>query len=244
MLINIGRIQELVRYPVKSMAGVPVQTAFLGWHGLQADRRFAFRRLNDGSGFPWLSASKLPELLLYQPLGMDESAEEPLPTHIRTPDGRVLEIGSAELQNDISEKFGSLVELMRLKHGIFDEASLSVINLATVNAVCQQAGHPVDTRRFRANVVIDATNTEPFQEDTWVNGKLVFGDAETGPMLQVTMRDIRCMMINLNPDSAKQDASIMKTVVKLNENNAGVYGTVVRTGELKVGDAVSLMLES
>lgn len=244
MQIKLGHIQELVRYPVKSMAGIAVQSAFLGWHGLQADRRFAFRRLQDSSGFPWLSASRLPELLLYQPIGLDENAAEPLPTHVRTPEGDILEITSPALQNHISEKFGSPVELMQLKHGIFDEASLSVINMATIQAICQQAGQPVDTRRFRANVVVDSTAAEPFQEDAWVNGKLVFGDAEIGPMIQVTMRDIRCMMINLNPTTAKQDPSIMKTVVKLNENNAGVYGTVVRTGGLRVGDAVSLLLEN
>jgi len=33
----------------------------------------------------------------------------------------------------------------------------------------------------------------------------------------------------------------MKTVVRLNQNNAGVYATVVRTGQLRVGDRVSLM---
>ena len=34
--------------------------ATIGWHGLDGDRRFAFRRIGDASGFPWLSASKLP----------------------------------------------------------------------------------------------------------------------------------------------------------------------------------------
>ncbi|MCF8246654.1 MAG: MOSC domain-containing protein [Saprospiraceae bacterium] len=243
MLIHLGKIQELVRYPVKSMAGVPVETAFLGWHGLQADRRFAFRRLKDNSGFPWLSASRLPELLLFEPTNFDEKAEEPLPTHVRTPDGSFLEIGSAELKNLISEKFGSAVELMKLKHGIFDEASVSVINMATVAAICQAANQALDTRRFRANIVIESAATEPFLEDSWVGGKLVFGDEETGPMVQVTMRDLRCMMINLDPETAKQDPQIMKAVVRMNQNNAGAYGTVVRTGELRVGQEVKLILE-
>src|SRR5215510_7574032 len=75
MIIHPGYIHELVRYPVKSMAGIATDSAFLGWHGLQGDRRFAFRRLNDGSGFPWLTASRLPELLLYEPLGLDENSE-------------------------------------------------------------------------------------------------------------------------------------------------------------------------
>ncbi len=243
MLIHLGHIHELVRYPVKSMAGVAVETAFLGWHGVQGDRRYAFHRTGDTSGFPWLSASKLPELLLYHPVGLGENSEEPLPTHVHTPEGSVLGIGSAELQSSIAEKFGSPVELMKLKHGIFDEASVSVINLATIQAICQQAGQPIDSRRFRANIVIESAATEPFLEDCWVGGKMVFGDEETGPMIQVTMRDLRCMMINLNPETAKQDPSIMKAVVNMNENNAGVYGTVVRTGELSLGQSVGLMMD-
>ena len=71
-MIHLGHIHELTRYPVKSMAGVATDSAVLGWHGLQGDRRFAFRRLNENSGFPWLTASRLPELLLYQPFGLDE----------------------------------------------------------------------------------------------------------------------------------------------------------------------------
>src|SRR5262245_45214442 len=59
MIIHLGCIHELARYPVKSMAGISTDSAFLGWHGLQGDGRFAFRRLNDNSGFPWLTASRL-----------------------------------------------------------------------------------------------------------------------------------------------------------------------------------------
>jgi hypothetical protein len=123
MMNELGHVCELVRYPVKSMAGTATESAFLGWHGLDGDRRFAFRRLGDDSGFPWLTASRVPELLLYHPFGLDESTGEPLPTHLRTPAGTLVELGSVELQNDISERFGSSVELMRLKHGIFDDSS-------------------------------------------------------------------------------------------------------------------------
>src|ERR1044071_6247057 len=121
MILHVGHIHELARYPIKSMAGVKTDSGFLGWYGLQGDRRFAFRRLNDNSGFPWLSASRLPELLLYEPLGLDENHDEP--THVRTPEGVILELGSAELQKSVAEKLGSGVELTKLKHGIFDEAS-------------------------------------------------------------------------------------------------------------------------
>ena len=244
MIIHLGHVHEVVRYPVKSMAGVATKSAFLGWHGLQGDRRFAFRRLNDNSGFPWLSASRLPELLLYQPIGLDENADEPAPTHVRTPEGNSLALGSTELQNTITEKFGSPVELMKLKHGIFDDASVSVINLATISAIGRESGQDLDRRRFRANIVIATDSTEPFAEDSWISSRLVFGSNETGPVVSLTMRDLRCVMINFDPDTAEQDPRIMKAAVRLNENNAGAYGTVARTGQISVGQSVSLISET
>ncbi len=49
------------------------------------------------------------------------------------------------------------------------------------------------------------------------------------------------MMINLDPDTGTQNARVLKTVVGLNNNNAGVYGTVVQTGTIRVGQPVSLV---
>ncbi len=243
MIVPIGHIHQLVRYPVKSMAGVATDSAFLGWHGLQGDRRFAFRRLNDQSDFPWLSASRLPQLLLYQPLGLDENAEEPVPAQVCTPEGMIFPIGSAELQTSVSEKFGSPVELMKLRHGIFDEGTVSLIHLATMSAISREAGESLDVRRFRANIVIASDGTEPFVEDRWVGGRLIFDGNESGPMLTVTMRDLRCMMINLDPDTARQNPGLMKAVVQMNENHAGVYASVARTGRISMGQSVSLVVE-
>jgi uncharacterized protein YcbX len=242
MITRVGIVRQITRYPVKSMAGIATPSAFLGWHGLHGDRRFAFRRFNDNSGFPWLQASRLPELLLYQPLGLDEHAEEPTPTHVRTPEGLNLALGSKELQNSITEKFGSSVELMKLKHGIFDEGSVSVINLATISAIGREVGMDLDTRRFRANILIASDSAEPFQEDGWVGGRLVFGESD-GPVVSITLRDLRCVMINLDPDTAQQEPNVMRTLVRLNGNHAGAYGTVARTGRISLGQAVSLITE-
>ena len=241
MMKIIGHVTELVRYPIKSMAGIATESAFLGWHGLDGDRRFAFRRLGDQSGFPWLSASRLPELILYHPFGLDESSGEPLPTHVRTPTGTQLELRSSALENEIAERFGKPVELMQLKHGIFDDASVSVISTTTISAICREAELEPDTRRFRANILLEMHEPAPFAEDDWVGGRLVFGDDESGPAVSVTARDVRCMMINLDPATAKQDTQMLKGVVRLNANNAGVYGTVVQTGTIRVGQTVSLV---
>lgn len=226
------------------MAGVATKSAFLGWNGLQGDRRFAFRRLNDNSGFPWLTASRFPELVLYQPFGLDENGPDPVPTHVRTPEGDELALGSAELQERVAEKFGSPLELMKMKHGIFDDAPVSAINLATISAIGREAGADLDIRRFRANIVIASEATEPFLEDGWLGGRLVFGDTQTGPVVNVAMRDLRCVMINLDPDTAEKDPRVMKAAVRLNDNNAGAYGTVARTGQLSVGQSVSLITDT
>ena len=240
-MIQVGHVREIVRYPIKSMAGTPTESAFLGWHGLEGDRRFAFRRVGDDGGFPWLSASRLPQLLLYQPIGSDESTGEPLPTHVRKPDGSDVELRSAELSTEIGERFGSSVELMKLKHGIFDEATVSVISLATIAGIGREVGLDLDRRRFRANIVLETEHSDPFLEDGWVGHALTFGDNESGPAVSVSMCDLRCVMINLDPETAEQDARIMKTTVHLNKNNAGVYATVLRTGTIRVGDRVTLL---
>jgi uncharacterized protein YcbX len=245
MLKDLGRISELARYPVKSMAGCATESAFLGWHGLDGDRRFAFRRMGDDSGFPWLSASRLPELLLYHPVGFDERTGEPLPTHVRTPAGDEVTLRGAELQAEIAARLGSGVELMQFKHGIFDDGDVSVIGMVTMARICSEAGVPLDPRRFRGNVVIETDDgEEPFFEDAWVGGTLLFGDDDLRPAVSITMRDVRCAMINLDPDSGKQDPRMMKTAVRLNDNNAGVYGTVVRTGTIHVGDRVRLLYDA
>jgi uncharacterized protein YcbX len=249
--MELGRISAIFRYPVKSMAGELLDVARLSWHGIEGDRRLAFRRLTDESGFPWLTASKLPQLLLYKPFGLDSNANskngELLPTHVRTPEGKEYELLSDELREEVSSRYGSEVELMNLKSGIFDEACLSVISLGTVHCIARESGRGVDLcdlRRFRPNVVIETDSAEPFAEDRWVGRTLMFGEENSGaaPMaaIGVTMRDERCVMVNLDPDTAERDSEVMKTVVRLNENYAGVYGTVVRAGELRVGQVVTL----
>ncbi len=241
MKFRIGHVAELVRYPVKSMAGTSMESAFLGWYGLLGDRRFAFRRLADTSGFPWLTAGRLPQLILYRPCGLDESDGEPRPTHVLTPQGDRLELLGEDLRREISERFGNGVEMMQLKQGIFDDSAVSVISSATVAHVCGQAGVGTDSRRFRPNIVLECDDPGAFAEDDWVGGMLVLGEEASGPAVHLTKRDVRCMMLNLDPETGRQDSGVLKAAVRLNENNAGVYGTVVRVGRIQIGDPVTLV---
>ncbi len=247
MLIEIGHVEAIFRYPVKSMRGEPLEAANLGWHGIEGDRRLAFRRINDRSDFPWLTASKLPDLVLFTPQhrydnarGDDTPAD--LPTHIRTPDGKELPVFSEDLAAEVERRYGAPVEMMQLKHGIFDDACISVIASDTVREIGRLAGRSPDVRRFRPNVVVRLLRPLPFQEDEWVGGVLSLGkkDDDDAPAIAVTMRDVRCSMVNLDPDSANPAPEVLKAVVRVHQNTAGVYGTVTRTGRLAIGQTVLL----
>jgi uncharacterized protein YcbX len=240
MPIEIGHVEAIFRYPVKSMRGERLEAARLGWHGLDGDRGLAFRRMDDCGGFPWLTASKLPDLLRFAPYRREDGAEGELPTHVRTPDGEELPVFGEELAAEVGRRYGAPVQMMQLKHGIFDEASISVIASDTVQEIGRLAGLSLDVRRFRPNVVVRLLHSVPFQEDQWVGGVLSFGEGDDAPAIAVTMRDERCSMVNLNPDSASPAPEVLKAIVRRNQNHAGIYGAVTRIGRLAAGQRIFL----
>ena len=240
MPIEIGHVEAIFRYPVKSMGGERLEVAKLGWHGIDGDRRLAFRRIDDRGRFPWLTASTLPDLLLFAPHRRDDGAQGDLPTHVRTPDGQEMPVFGEDLATEVGRRYGAPVQMMHLNHGIFDEASISVIALDTVHEIGRLAGRSLDVRRFRPNVVVRSLRSVPFQEDKWLGGVLSFGNGDDAPAIAVTMRDERCSMVNLDPDSASPTPEVMTAVVRANQNNAGIYGAVTRIGRLAVGQTMIL----
>jgi len=238
MLTEIGHVEAIFRYPIKSMRGEPLEAANLGWHGLEGDRRLGLRRMNDRSGFPWLTATKLASLLLFSPQRQEASGGGDLPTHIRTPNGHELPVFSEELAAEVQRRYGAPVQMMQLRHGIFDNASISVIASDTVREICRLASVPPDVRRFRPNILVRSLQSMAFQEDAWLGGALSFGEGDDAPAIAVTMHDVRCSMVNLDPDSAIPSPEMLKAVVRVNQNNAGIYGTVTRTGRVSRGQTI------
>jgi hypothetical protein len=200
---------------------------------------------------PWLTASKLPDLVRYIPLrheSNDDGADADLPTHIRTPEGKELPVvgkdRGKDLAKEVGRRYGAPVEMMQLRNGIFDEACISVIATDTVSEIARLAGVSPDVRRFRPNIVVRLLRPAPFQEDEWLGGVLSFGDQDDAPAILVTQRDVRCSMLNLDPDTARPAPEILKAVVRVNQNHAGIYGAVTRTGILAVGQSVFLEARS
>lgn len=240
MRIAIGHIEAIFRYPVKSMRGEPLAAATLGWHGVDGDRRFTLRLPEGQNDFPWLTASKLPELIQFTPQRRRDADAEGPPTHVLTPDGEEMPIFGEALAAEIARRYGHRVEMMQMRHGIFDDASISVITSDTVDEISRLAGRSGDPRRFRPNIVVRSTRATPFEEDEWLGGVLTFGDADRAPAVTVTTRDVRCVMVNLDPDGGSPSPEMLKTVVRANDNNAGIYAAVTRIGRLVVGQTVVL----
>ena len=222
------------------MRGEPLQAATLGVSGLEGDRRLALRRLDQTGELPWLTASKLPELVLFTPRRAESSGSEGLPSHVLTPQGDELPVFGEALVAEVTRRLGSPVEMTHREQGIFDDSAVSVITSATVREVSRLAETPADLRRFRPNIVVRSTRATPFEEDEWLGAVLAFGAAEGAPAVTVTKRDVRCVMVNIDPDEGRTTPEMLKAVVRANQNFAGVYGSVTRLGPLAVGQPVFL----
>ena len=71
-----------------------------------------------------------------------------------------------------------------------------------------------------------------------MRGVLWFGETNEGAAIGITNRDERCSMVNFDPDSARPAAEMLKAIVRVRDNKAGVYGTVNRRGRVAVGQPV------
>lgn len=238
-MTHIAVVRALYRYPVKSMAGEMLNEIELGWHGFEGDRRFAFVRTNELVGMPWLTASRVPELLLYKPRYVNDDIATGS-VQVQTPDGLDLALSDARLSERISELYGSVVHPMRLDSGIFDQAPLSLISHETIAALSDETSRTLEIARFRPNIVVELLDGRPFAEDTWVGRRLTFGTVPDAPAMRVTERDIRCVMVNLDPMTLEKDANILKTIAQQHETCLGIYGSTERKGCIRVGDVLSL----
>src|SRR5829696_1193192 len=86
----VGRVAEVWRYPVKSMAGERVAVADLSWQGLSGDRRWAFVRPGRAhTGFPWLTIRQQPMLHHYRPTVLDPDRPDRSAVRVTDPEERV-----------------------------------------------------------------------------------------------------------------------------------------------------------
>lgn len=241
-MTRLAIIKQIYLYPVKAMRGVEMNEAFVSIHGLLGDRRYAFvqQALAATSSFPWMTGREKPPLILHTtrfarpPTPQDKN----VPVLVKTPDGVEYDVSDPALTEHITRLHGHPVFLLRNGRGNYDTQQVSLINLLSVAQLENESATTIDPRQFRANFYIESVEGMPFVENAWVGKVVQVGETAR---IGITQTDERCMMINLNPDTAKQDPAVLRTVTHQHGQQMGIYGNVVAPGVVRVGDEIRLV---
>lgn len=227
----VGCVAALWRYPVKSMAGEPLEHAEVSWHGVPGDRRWAFIRNGQvTSGFPWLTLRERPEMWRYVPSFVQPDLPDTSRTVVVTPTGAELDVVVPALAAELGDGVG----VIRNNRGFFDTMTLSVLTSQTVAALSSLVGAALDVRRFRPNLLIEGSSAAPFREDAWVGRVLRIGALR----VRIDKRDQRCVTVNVDPVTTRRSPAILRAIARERDACLGVYGTTVQPGRVAVGDPV------
>ncbi len=117
-----------------------------------------------------------------------------------------------------------------------DFPSISLLNLASNQAVGAALGADLSPLRWRGNLWFDGL--KPWEEFDWVGERIRVGKAE----FDIKERIVRCMATTANPATGKRDAD---TLGALQDNwghkQFGVYGVVVKSGQVNLGDEIEVL---
>ncbi len=246
----------LHRYPVKGLSPEPLERAELeaGGH-FPGDRLYAIE--NGPSGFDAAAPRHQPKtkyLMLMRDEALArlrtryddasatltvEGAGEPVEARLDTEDGR------AALE-DLMRRYlpASLRGEPRVlaapagRYRFTDSPTgyVSLINRASVSAVEDFVGVPLDPLRFRGNLLVEGI--APFAELDMVGRVL---EAPGGLRLAITGRTVRCAATDVDPTSGVRDLNIPWTLdARLGHRDLGVYAEVIAGGALAVGDRLRL----
>lgn len=254
MKVSIARI---CRYPVKGLSSEELSSVVLSvGQALPHDRRFALA-LPDTSFDPtkpeWLPKTKFLMLMRDEKLAqlhtrfddgsgyltIDREDETLLKANITEPSGKAT-AGNffAEFMSDSVEGTPRVVEAAghtfsdaQQKPNSTTYQYVSIVNLASVRALEEAAGAPVDPIRFRSNLYVDGLPA--WEELDWIGSDISVGNAR----LSVVSQTIRCAATAVNPDTAERDLNILK-ILKQSFGHVcmGIYAEVTGSGEVAVGD--------
>ena len=210
------KITELWRYPVKTMAGEPLQRVDVGPLGVAGDRVV---HVQDARGRVVTSRSHPRFLGHHSSVGLN---------------GAVL-VGhrpwdSPEVAADVVAIAGPGATLVRDEGPErFDVLPLLVATDGAIAAF----GH--DARRLRPNIVIGGV--EGLSEREWPGSCLRIGRVLIG----VQDLRLRCIMTSYDPDTLVQDKDITRSIYRRFDGKLALNCFVIESGEIAVGDEVQLV---
>lgn len=247
-----ARIAAIHRYPVKGLSPEPLPRITLSpGQTLPADRMYAIE--NGPSGFDPAAPQYFPkqrflmlmrnERLAALETHFDEATHtltialngaEAARGDLRTAEGRAA-IEGFFARYSADELRGPPKVLQSAGHSFSDVAAkvVSIINLASVAAVENAVGAPVDPLRFRGNLQV--AGWPAWSEFDLMDGTLAIGDVR----LKVVKRIVRCAATNVEPRTGIRDLEIPKTLVQaFGHMDCGIYAEVIDGGEIAVGDKI------
>ena len=113
---------------------------------------------------------------------------------------------------------------------------VSIINLASVAAVENAAGAPLDPLRFRGNLHVEGWLA-------WQEFDLVGREIAIGPSarLKIVKRIVRCAATEVDPDTGIRDVEVPRVLMKtFGHADCGVYAETIEAGEIAEGDALTI----
>jgi uncharacterized protein YcbX len=236
---QVGTVSMLARYPVKSMLGEQLDHAEVQPRGIVADRQWAVYTADGriGSGKSSQRFRRVDGLLGYRAtLAAPDSAAGDVPL-IESPTGQRWRADDPQAAEQLSAHLGKPLRLGReaaVKH--HDISALHLVTTASLRALGQLLGEPVDVARFRPNLLLDVPGTG-FVEDGWADRELRLGSdvvVRLGPGMQ------RCVMVDMAHGSLGPDGRILKMLASERELLLGVRVEVVRPGIVRLGDPAVL----
>jgi uncharacterized protein YcbX len=208
-------VAGLWRYPVKSMAGEPLRSAWLAEDGIPGDRLL---HVEDPRGRVVSSRSR-PKLLLHR--GSLDGEDQPLV------DGRAWT--AANVAADVIAAAGPGSRLVH--DDSLDRFDVLPLLVATDGAI---AAFGYDSRRLRPNLIIGGV--AGLAERQWEGRHLVIGKAD----IEVVSLRARCIMTTFDPDTGAQDVEVLKKIHRDFDGKLALDCRVKTGGLVAVGDAVRL----
>jgi uncharacterized protein YcbX len=242
---RIGTLTRVRRYPVKSMAGEDLPEARVSFAGLVGDRVYAFIDQHNQSDFPWMTGRQSREMILFRPQFLDAPpVADEIPdtgtyaTDVTTPEGEKFRMGDPQFTEYLEKRFERSLKLRFSERSMTDARPISIFGLATVRGLSEETGIELDERRFRANFYARWVEDRAFFEDELLGRELRIGEIVT---LQVVKKNARCVMINVDPETAAPSPVVFEKVARCHQGLAGVYGAVLREGIVRTDDPIYLV---
>jgi len=114
---------------------------------------------------------------------------------------------------------------------------VSIINIASVAALEEVVGAPLDPLRFRANLYVEGWAA-------WSELDLLGKVLAVGPAarLKVVKRIVRCTATNVDPQSGVRDLNLPQTLMRTYGHcDCGIYAEVVQAGEIAPGQPIEIV---